>query len=90
MKPFSLPRRIAGLCEEELNLVDNALNRMNIQTLESTIPDTCTGYSRNQIRRFFAKCLTETTATIAIVDELGEMAEWLKAPVSKTGICNRI
>ena len=24
---------------------------------------------------------------IVIVDLLGEMAEWLKAPVSKTGIC---
>ena len=34
-----------------------------------------------------AKRSIKTDYTVVIVDVLGEMAEWLKAPVSKTGIC---
>ncbi len=33
---------------------------------------------------------TETDGSIVIVEGSGEVAEWLKAPVSKTGICIRI
>ena len=71
-------------------LVDGRFHRKDVVCSASTFSVAFSSESGRQTQALARFRTAEAGHPIAIVDGSGEVAEWLKAPVSKTGICIRI